>query len=47
MALDVMFHKTIPQSFQNPVLYAFANAVWNCPTAAEVGITINEATAGE
>jgi hypothetical protein len=48
MALDMMFHnKTIPQTFQNPVLYAFANAVWNCPTAAEVAITLNEATSPE
>jgi hypothetical protein len=36
---------TVPQKFQNPVLYAFANAVWNCPTAADVAITLNEATA--
>ncbi|MGP0059165.1 MAG: hypothetical protein ACLPID_07755 [Beijerinckiaceae bacterium] len=29
--------------FQNPVLSAFANAVWHCSSAAEVSVVLNEA----
>jgi hypothetical protein len=40
-------HSKNPQvailQFQNPVLTAFANAVWHCSSAADVAITINEA----
>ena len=46
MALDMLFpQKGIPVAFRNPVLNAFANAVWQCSTAAEVAITPNEAIA--
>jgi hypothetical protein len=29
--------------FANPMLRAFANAVWNCASAAEVAVVLNEA----
>jgi hypothetical protein len=32
-------------NFSNPVLAAFANAIWNCGSAAEVCTTLNEAAA--
>jgi hypothetical protein len=32
-------------SFKNPVLTAFANAIWHCSSAAEVAIVLNEALA--
>lgn len=44
--LDQLFpRRDIPVAFKNPVLAAFANAVWNSSTAAEAAITLNEATA--
>lgn len=32
-------------SFKNPVLTAFANAIWHCASAAEVTVVLNEAQA--
>ena len=32
-----------PVGFKNPVLAAFANAVYRCSTAADVATTLNEA----
>ncbi len=32
-------------NFANPVLSAFANAIWNCASAAEVAVVLNEAIA--
>jgi hypothetical protein len=44
MALDQLFPvNVVPVTIQNPVLRAFANAVWHCPTAAAVARTLNEA----
>jgi hypothetical protein len=41
-------HSRVPQladlQFQNPVLTAFASAVWHCSCAGEVAITLNTAT---
>jgi hypothetical protein len=31
--------------FKNPVLAAFANAIWHCSSAAEVSVVFNEAAA--
>jgi hypothetical protein len=43
-SLDSMFPGSIPAlKFQNPVLSAFAKAVWHCSSAAEVSIVCNEA----
>jgi hypothetical protein len=43
-ALDSLFPKrALPVAFQNPVLTAFANAVWHCSSAAEIASTLNEA----
>ena len=43
IALDDLFpDKGVPVTFCNPVLRAYANAIWKCSTAAEVGITLNE-----
>jgi TPR repeat protein len=45
-ALNSLFpEKRIPINFRNPVLGAFANAIWHCSTAAEVTVTLNEAIA--
>ena len=38
-ALSIMFPEQTPSlSFKNPVLTAFANAIWHCSSAAEVSI---------
>jgi hypothetical protein len=43
-SLDTIFPEKIPALiFRNPVLSAFANAVWHCSSAAEVSIVCNEA----
>jgi hypothetical protein len=43
--LSSMFPEgTSPLYFKNPVLTAFANAIWHCSSAAEVSIVLNEAT---
>jgi hypothetical protein len=42
-ALDAKYPQVASLKFQNPVLTAFANAVWNCSSAAEVAIVLNEA----
>jgi hypothetical protein len=43
-ALSIMFPEQIPSlSFKNPVLTAFANAIWHCSSAAEVSVVLNEA----
>jgi hypothetical protein len=41
--LDSNYPKVAGLRFQNPVLTAFASAVWNCSSAAEVTIALNEA----
>lgn len=33
----------LPVSIDNPVLNAFANAAWHCPTAAAVAVTLGKA----
>jgi len=44
MALDTIYPDyQVPIRFKNPVLGAFANAVWQCSTAAEVGVILNTA----
>ena len=44
--LDTIFPDKIPAlKFRNPVLSAFANAIWHCSSAAEVSIVCNEAGA--
>jgi hypothetical protein len=44
MALDSLFpEQKIPLPITNPVLRAFANAIWHCASAAEVARTLNEA----
>jgi hypothetical protein len=44
MALDRQFPANLlPVSIANPVLRAFANAVWHCPTAAAVARVLNQA----
>jgi hypothetical protein len=44
MALAAIFpERKIPISISNPVLGAFANAIWHCASAAEVARTLNEA----
>jgi TPR repeat protein len=43
-ALSMMYPESAPElQFTNPVLAAFANAIWHCSSAAEVTITLNEA----
>jgi hypothetical protein len=43
-ALSMLFPETrTPVGFKNPVLAAFANAVYRCSTAADVATTLNEA----
>jgi hypothetical protein len=45
-ALTMMFPDQAPElNFNNPVLAAFANAIWNCGAAAEVCTVLNEAAA--
>jgi len=41
--LDSRHAQVASLKFQNPVLTAFASAVWHCSSAAEVAITLNEA----
>jgi hypothetical protein len=44
VALSLLFPEPhLPVVFKNPVLGAFANAVCQCSTAAEVATTLNEA----
>ena len=46
LALGLSYPKRAPVlSFKNPVLAEFSNAVWNCSSAAEVCIVLNEAAA--
>lgn len=48
MALGRQFPTNIvPVQIKNPVLCAFANAAWHCPTAAVVAQILNEALATE
>jgi hypothetical protein len=43
-ALDSLFPpKRIPLTFQNPVLGAFANAIWQCSSAADICVALNTA----
>jgi hypothetical protein len=43
-ALDSLFPpKRIPLTFQNPVLGAFANAIWQSSSAAELCVALNTA----
>ena len=45
-ALSMMFPEQAPPlQFKNPVLAAFANAIWHCSSAAEVCAVLNEAAA--
>jgi hypothetical protein len=46
-ALKMLFPKAEPElpQFNNPVLSAFATAIWNCRSAAEVCTMLNEAVA--
>jgi hypothetical protein len=45
MTLDSLFpERKIPIPIANPLLRAFANAIWHCASAAEVARTLNEAT---
>jgi hypothetical protein len=41
-ALDSKYARVPSLKFQNPVLTAFACAVWHCSSGAEVAITLNE-----
>jgi hypothetical protein len=44
MALKLKFPHQAPElNFKNPVLSAFSNAIWNCPSAARVTVVLNEA----
>jgi hypothetical protein len=48
MALDRQFRTNLlPVQIKNPVLRAFANAAWHCPTAAAVARVLNNALAEE
>jgi hypothetical protein len=42
-ALDTKYAQVPSLKFRNPVLAAFASAVWSCSSAAEVAIVLNEA----
>jgi hypothetical protein len=42
-ALDSKHAQVASLKFKNPILTAFASAVWHCSSAAEVAITLNEA----
>jgi hypothetical protein len=45
-ALSIRFPEVTPSlCFNNPVLTAFANAIWHCSSAAEVSIVLNDALA--
>jgi len=44
-SLSIIFPQQANLSFKNPVLTAFANAVWHCSTAAEVSILLSETLA--
>jgi hypothetical protein len=45
-ALSLIYpEQATPLCFKNPVLAAFANAIWHCSSAAEVCAVFNEATA--
>jgi hypothetical protein len=45
-ALSLMYSEQAPPlCFKNPVLAAFANAIWHCASAAEVCAILNEAAA--
>ncbi|MGO9389247.1 hypothetical protein [Rhodoblastus sp.] len=44
MQLKLTFPQQAPElNFTNPVLSAFSNAIWNCPSAARVAAVLNEA----
>ena len=44
IALDSIFpERKIPIPISNPLLRAFANAIWHCANAADVARTLNEA----
>ena len=43
--LSGAFPEQAALSFRNPVLTAFANAIWHCTSAADVATTLNEAQA--
>jgi hypothetical protein len=44
MTLAVLFpERKVPFPIANPVLGAFANAIWHCASAAEVARTLNAA----
>jgi hypothetical protein len=45
LALALLYSKRLPVSFKNPVLAAFANAIYNCSTAGEVARVLGEADA--
>jgi hypothetical protein len=42
-SLSVIYPQLPELTFINPVLTAFANAIWHCKSAAEVAVTLNEA----
>jgi hypothetical protein len=42
-ALDSKYEQVTILKFKNPVLTAFASAVWNCSSSAEVAVVLNEA----
>jgi hypothetical protein len=44
LTLEGLFPKRIPVTFNNPVLGAYANAIWKCSSAAEVCVTLNNPT---
>jgi hypothetical protein len=44
IALDALFPEwKLPVRISNPILSAFANALWQCPTAAAVAVMLNTA----
>lgn len=44
MALGFLFpDNLLPDGFSEPVLMAFANAIWHCANCTEVATTLNEA----
>ncbi len=46
IALDLLYPTNrLPISFKNPVLSAFANAIYHCSTAGEVARVLDEAAA--
>ena len=42
-SLSIIYPELPALTFKNPVLTAFANAIWHCRSAAEVSVTLNEA----